>query len=275
MTKNVVYIVIILVLLVMTIFFWQRSRELSYRLGLIQERIEESKQEKIKQVDERGLLGEAKIAIVLDDWGYNLNNLEAAWKLGVPVTLSILPNLPYSWKIAKAANNKGLEVILHLPLEPYESLRLEEGTIMIDMQDKEILRNLEKAISSVPGLMGISNHMGSRATEDEKVMGIIFGRMKKDGLYFLDSIVTSKSVCRNLSRRMGVKFVHRSVFLDNEADPEYIKGQIRELAKQALATDWAIGVGHDRLSTLEAIKEMIPELKDMGIRVVKVSELVE
>ncbi|MDB4349788.1 divergent polysaccharide deacetylase family protein [Omnitrophica bacterium] len=284
--KNAVYIAVIAVLAVTSIFYWQRSRVLSYRLTLIQERIEESRKEiKEKALKEKAeetlrkkakeALSKARVAIILDDWGYNVNNVADALALDAPITFSILPNLPFSQRIARAAQGSGKEVILHLPMEPYEDLPLEKNTIMTDMTDAQILLNLEKAILSVPHLKGISNHMGSKATEDERLMSAIFKRMEKGELYFLDSLVTNGSVCRDLSRRLGVKFVARSVFLDNESDPEYIKGQIRELAHQALNTGWALGIGHDRALTIEVLSVMIPELKDMGIEIVPVSEIAQ
>ncbi len=267
MQKNILYI-IIAILLITTVFFWHRARELSLRLSLIQERIEEAKERIEKPVLK------AKVGIVLDDFGYNLNNIKDLWEIDAAITLSILPNLPYSTEIARAAEERGLEVMLHLPLEPKEHFRLEEGTIMTDMTEEEILETLEKAISSVPGLAGISSHMGSRATEDERVMAAIFERMKEENLYFLDSLVTNKSVCKSLSGRMSIKFIHRSVFLDNESDVEYIKKNLRDLADQALRTGWALGVGHDRPLTISVIKEMIAVLEGMGIEVVPVSEIV-
>jgi len=277
--KDSFYITVIVILLIATAFFWYRSSRLGGRLELIQDRIEESRKARADS-EEPGPKPEpaqykAKVAIVLDDFGYNVNNLKELWELDAPVTLSILPNLPFSRTIAKAAKDRGIEHILHLPLEPYEPKPLEQGTIMTAMTDEEVLENLETAIASVPGLKGISNHMGSKATEDKRVMSLIFDRMKRDNLYFLDSLVTSKSVCRQLCRKTGVEFARRSVFLDNEADIEYITGQIEELAGQALATGWAIGIGHDRPLTIKAISQMLPELEKMGVKTVFLSELTE
>ena len=216
----------------------------------------------------------AKIAIVIDDFGYSLKNLDTLFGLEVPVTISILPNLPYSGKIAEKAARHNYEVILHLPLEPREDNKpLEEATIFCSMQEEEILRELERAIGSVPNLAGISNHMGSKATADERLMTIIFQRMKKSGLFFLDNLVIPDSVCEKIAGRIGIRFVRRSVFLDNESSADYIKSQINQLKYQALKTGWAVGVGHDRSPTLSAIKEMIPQLEKDGIKFVFLSEL--
>lgn len=277
--KNIIYTVIIAILLATTVFYWHRSRELSYRLALIQQRIEKAKSAKVAEQATKERLEQpsckARVAIVLDDFGYNMNNLKAVWDLDIPITLSILPNLPYSKAIAKAAKEKKAEVMLHLPLEPDEHLRLESDTIMTAMSDDEIGVKLEKAISCVPNLRGISNHMGSKATEDRRVMSTIYKRMKKSNLYFLDSLVTNKSVCKDLAGEMNIKFASRSVFLDNELDKAYIEDQLMELAKKALSTDWAIGIGHDRGLTISTIKETIPALQKLGIEFVFVSDIVE
>lgn len=270
MKNNFTY-ALIAILLVTSIFFFNKSRNLSRRLDLIQKRIEESRAA-MEAVPEPY---KAKIAIVIDDLGYNLNNVGEIWALNVPVTLSILPSLSYSKKIAQMAAKKNIEVILHLPLEPHENLRLEKDTIMTSMTDEEIKASLDKSILSIPGLKGVSGHMGSKATEDKRVMSVVLNDLKVRELYFLDSLVTSGSICSELSRSLGVKSASRSIFLDNEADSVYIRGQLTKLIKRALAADHAIGIGHDRALTIAAIREMLPKLEEMRVEVVSLSELVE
>ena len=213
---------------------------------------------KTLEVKERG-----KVAIVLDDCGYNVRNLEKIFALDIPITFSILPHLAYSKRVAE-----------HLPLEPHEKNKpVEKITILCSMERDEVLRELDSAIASVPGLAGISNHMGSKATEDERLMGIIFERVKQRGLFFMDNIVTANSVCKQVAQSAGIKLARRSVFLDNKSDIDYIKGQIQRLERLAIKTGWAIGVGHDRPNTLTAIEEIIPAMKKKGIKFVFLSEL--
>ena len=216
-----------------------------------------------------------RIAIVIDDWGYNLNNLSLLADISYPLTLSVLPALPYSERISSEAKKRGLEVILHLPLEPLPSefKRLEQNTIMTDMDEAKIKNILLADLSGIHGVKGISNHMGSKATTSAKVMETVFLVMKKRGLYFFDSLVSRGSVAKSLSRTIGIKFAKRDIFLDNEASPDYIKGQIKKLKNIALSRGYAIGVGHDRATTLRVLIEVMPELKKEGLKFVFVSEL--
>lgn len=218
-----------------------------------------------------------KIAIIIDDWGYNLNNLHFLDQIHYPLTISILPRLAYSREIAYEANNKGLEIILHLPLEPLpsEKRRLEQNTITTDMDQARIRDIFLQDLNSVMGARGVSNHMGSQATANLRVMEIIFGEMKKKNLYFLDSLVSKESICKSLSRKMDIGFGQRDIFLDNKDEPEYIKGQIYKLKLRAKRRGFAIGVGHDKRMTLEVLKEMLPQLEKEGYKFVFVSELVK
>jgi len=218
------------------------------------------------------LAAKGEIAIVLDDWGYSLNNLKIADEIKYPVTLAILPNLPYSQKIAEEANARGWEVILHMPMEPMERYNLEKDTILTSMPEREMLRILDKDLTSIPYLVGISNHMGSKATSNSRTMTIIFKELKRRNLYFLDSFVTSKSVCSELSNKLNLREFRRDVFLDNMNDRAYIKKQMLTLKTKASKNGFAIGIGHDRTKTLEVLREVMPQLAKEGYEFVYLSD---
>jgi len=216
-----------------------------------------------------------KIAIVLDDWGYNLENLNLLDEIKYPLTISILPNLNYSRLLAKKLHQKNFEVILHLPLQPHEKVPLEKDTIMTSMDEAKIKEILKNDLANLIYVKGVSNHMGSRATEDARIMGIIFKELKKRKLYFLDSFVSSNSVCQDLAHQMQLKFAKRDIFLDNTEEASYIKNQINKLKIRARIYDTAIGIGHNHKVTLEVLKEMMPKLAKEGYKFVFVSELVK
>lgn len=217
-----------------------------------------------------------KIAIVLDDFGYNMNNLDALFSPGLPVTLSVLPNLPYSRRVAEMARSKGFEVILHLPLEANDkSAPAESDTIRTDMNEKVIESMLDQELASVPGLTGISNHQGSKATENTATMSVIMADLKKKNLYFFDSLVTDKSVCRDVAKKFNVRYAKRDIFLDDDLSQEYIEKQMLSLRRFAFRKGSAIAVGHDRKSTLAVLKRMMPELAAEGIEFVTLSDMVK
>ncbi|MCM8770629.1 MAG: divergent polysaccharide deacetylase family protein [Candidatus Omnitrophica bacterium] len=218
-----------------------------------------------------------KIAIVLDDWGQNLNNFNLIKNIRQPLTLAILPNLVYSRRIALEAKIRNFEIILHLPMEPYPrpGLILEKDTITTEMDDLTIKDILLKQLKRLPYIRGVNNHMGSKATADYRVMRIIFEELKKKNLYFLDSYVSANSICFKLTRGIKIRFARRDVFLDNEDNPDYIRAQLEKLKQLAQSRGYAIGIGHDRKITLEVLKEELPKLQKQGFKFVTVSELIK
>jgi len=216
-----------------------------------------------------------RIAIVIDDWGYNMNNAGLIGNIKSPLTASVLPNLPFSRSIADGLREKGFQVILHLPLESREGYRLEKNTILTSMSEQSIKQILLRDFYSLGPIKGVSNHMGSKATVDARIMGIIFAELKKRGLYFLDSLVSSGSVCSDEAKKLNLCYVRRDVFLDNVEEPQYIRKQIYKLKNLAELHGKAIGIGHDRKVTLEVLKDMIPQLEKEGYRFVFVSDLTQ
>ena len=231
----------------------------------------------------RGSRPKGVVAFVIDDWGYNRRNIELVFEIDRPLTISILPNLHYSRDIARAVrkNSKRHDIILHLPLESKSNEAAEINTIRCNMENSKIISLLEENVGSIPGLIGVSNHQGSKATEDTRVMGVILRELKKRRLFFLDSLTTPNSVCSDIARDIKLRYAQRDVFLDltDQTDLEhfesYIRKQIKELARVAMMKGSAIGIGHNEKVTLEVIKDSIPELERQGIKIVPLKKLVK
>jgi len=217
-----------------------------------------------------------KVAVVMDDFGYNASDMDDFFAAGYPITLSILPNQRYSEKIAREAHSRGYEVILHLPLEASkDDVKEEPGTIRTSMNDSEITSLLNIELASTPHIDGVSNHMGSKATEDRRVMSTVAGVLKKKKMYFFDSLTSRKSVAREASIDAGIRYGRRDIFLDIPNDPSYIEKQLLALRKMAFAKGSAIAVCHDRHNTISVLKKMMPLLAEDGINFVFLSELVK
>jgi hypothetical protein len=152
---------------------------------------------------------------------------------------------------------------------------LEKDTIMTNMDKEKMLTILRSALEDLSYAVGVSNHQGSKFTQNKKAVTVIFEELKKRDLFFIDSL-TSRSVCEKVAKKLGVKFAKRDIFLDNKLDPKYIEAQLKKLIKKAKKNGSAIGIGHDRTLTLEVLARLMPEFeKKEKIRFVFVSELVQ
>ncbi|MEA3489112.1 MAG: divergent polysaccharide deacetylase family protein [Candidatus Omnitrophota bacterium] len=215
------------------------------------------------------------VALVLDDFGYTRRNLEALRKIDVPVTLAVLPNVPYTHKVCAFAGKNGQEVILHLPMEPESGeAHLEQDTIRADMDDASVRRIIARDLDSVSSAKGASNHMGSKATKNRRLMKVVLGDLKERNMFFLDSLTTRESECGRVARELDIPYAKRDIFIDNELDPGHIRKQMEKLERLALANGKALAIGHDRAVTIEVLREVVPKMSEKGIRFVTLSDYI-
>ncbi|MDR7606296.1 MAG: divergent polysaccharide deacetylase family protein, partial [Armatimonadota bacterium] len=220
---------------------------------------------------------QVRVAVVLDDAGMRLDELDRALRVGRPLTLAILPGLPHSEELARRARQAGLEVLLHLPMEPEDpelASQLGELAVRVDMAEEDIVRTVKSALRAVPGAVGVNNHMGSKATADPRVMRAVLRALREDGMFFVDSRTTPKSSAEVVAKELGVRVARRMVFLDNDPSPEAVRTQIRQLVELARRHGSAVAIGHaNRPHTAEVLAEMVPEMERAGVRLVPVGEL--
>ena len=217
-----------------------------------------------------------KAAFIIDDLGYETEVAKKMMELEFPVALSILPFLQYSEFTAEEGEKNNKEIMLHLPMEANNNgTDPGPGAIKSDMSEEEIRQAVRDCIFNFPYIIGVNNHMGSKITEDREIMEIVLEEIKKYNLFFIDSVTTKDSIAYEVAREMEIKSAVRSVFLDNENDMDYIKGQMLEVQETALREGEAIAIGHSRINTFYVLKRMVPELIKAGIEIVPVSELVK
>lgn len=216
-----------------------------------------------------------KVAIIIDDMGADRKMSRKFLELDAVLTYSILPFSPLQEEVREMALKKGMEIMLHLPMEPQEYPGIDPGPggLLTSMSPDELIDQLKKDLAAVAGVVGVNNHMGSRMTEKSEQMNQIFSVLKKEGLFFIDSRTSPASLCRPSARLFRVPFGERDVFLDHVQKPEVIREQIEHLLSLASKKGEAIGIGHPHAVTLEVLQEMLPRINGK-VRLVPVSELV-
>ncbi len=219
-----------------------------------------------------------RVAFLLDDAGGRMEELDRAVRIGRPVALAILPGLPYSTELARRASEAGLEVLLHLPMEPEDPEKaraMGPGGVYGEMSEEEIVRVVRSNLDQLPGVVGINNHMGSRGTSDPRVLRAVMRVVRERGLFFVDSRTSPRSVAEQVAGEAKVPIAVRSIFLDNTPDPEVIRQQVRRLVALARRRGTALAIGHiNRPYTAEVLREMVPEIEAEGVEIVPVHALV-
>jgi len=216
----------------------------------------------------------AKLALIVDDCGQWIDTERGFVALDVPLTLSVLPDVPYTGTIAREAAASGKGVMLHLPMETVSGMNPGPGKVTTEMTDAQIVAQVEADLAQIPLARGVNNHEGSKASADPRVMNDVIGVLAKRGdLFFIDSMTSAASVGERVAAAKGVPTAARDVFLDNQENVAYSEAQLREAAAIARRNGSAIAIGHPRATTLAAVKALIPELQAEGIEFVLASSL--
>jgi len=225
-----------------------------------------------------GLDSRPAIALIIDDLGNQRTQGLRAITLPGPVTCAFLPFGPYTQTLARRAHGLDKEIMLHLPMQAlnHEDLRVEAGTLTIDMSEQQFLDSVAREIAAVPYVSGLNNHKGSMLTQHPGDMAWLMQAISRRGdLFFVDSRTTSATVAQQLANEYGVPAMSRNVFLDNTQDREAIRTQFRKLVAIARRDGTALGIGHPLGLTLDVLTEELGRLDSYGVQLLPVSRLIE
>jgi polysaccharide deacetylase 2 family uncharacterized protein YibQ len=217
----------------------------------------------------------ARLAIILDDLGNDSAAAQAIFAMPYPLTISILPNHTHSTEIAEQAKQRGDQVMLHLPMQSLAKEHPEAQELRGGMSRADVSRMVSQFLNEVPGVIGVNNHQGSASTADKKLMAELMPVLKDRKLFYVDSRTSAATVAYDTAQRFGVRTAFRNVpFLDDVENVSAIRRQIEIAIAGAAKKKDAIAIGHAHPSTLEALKETLPEAKTHGVKLVFASELV-
>lgn len=199
-------------------------------------------------------LKKGRIAIVIDDFGRSVQEVDAMNDLGIPVTFAVLPFEVRTGAVVDHLKKLDVEVILHLPMEPGNGKNPGLGALRASMTEDEIRKATRKAFRAVPIAAGVNNHMGSRLTAERAVMDVVMDEVAAQGVFFIDSRTSAESVAYQVALEKQIPSAERRVFLDTDPSEESILEQCHRLAQLAEKHGSAIAIGHPYDSTHSVLK---------------------
>jgi len=234
------------------------------------------KKEKVKPLSPKPL-PLRQVAIIIDDIGYDLKPVKELLKINADLTFAILPLCPHTREAAEMFHQAHRETLLHLPMEPvsYPREKPGNGALFTDMNDEELGFQLEKDIAAVPYISGVNNHMGSKFMMDEKKLTLVFNKLKKNKLFFVDSRTSVDSKAFATAENVGLPIAARKIFLDNSHDYNEIYNNVINIVPQNGDVSPVIIIGHPYPETIRAISDGLKVLRKKGVSIVPVSQLIK
>jgi len=218
-----------------------------------------------------------QVAIIIDDIGYDLKQIQELLKINADITFAILPLCPHTREAAEMFHKAHRETLLHLPMEPlsYPRVKPGQGALFTDMSNDEIIFQLEKNIAAVPYISGVNNHMGSKFMMDEKKLTVVFNKLKNKRLFFVDSRTTPDTKAFVTAEKVGLPVAARKIFLDNNRDYNEIYNILINVAKKNGDDSPVILIGHPYPETIKAVSDAVKVLKEKEITIVPVSRIIK
>jgi polysaccharide deacetylase 2 family uncharacterized protein YibQ len=223
---------------------------------------------------EKNVTGRGSISVVIDDVGNNIEELKPFLKFPGCITFAVLPLLRYSRESSRLIREAGKDVLLHLPMEAHNGTDPGPGAILASLDPGTIEATLNADLESVPGAIGVNNHMGSKATADIGVMEVVLSSLKEKGLFFLDSRTTPETRVKEAAKLTDIPLLERSIFLDNEKTIEAVRAQFEKGLKIAEETGNCVLIGHlQNKIVLDVLWEFLPLMEKMSYKLITLKEL--
>lgn len=202
----------------------------------------------------------AKMAIIIDDFGYRYKTENQILKLPLPISISILPDSPHGLEMAEKAHQQGREILIHLPMAPLYRQNLEKNTLLPSMQQNEIEQIIHKAMEKVPYAKGINNHMGSAMTINIAAMRRVMNVLKESDYYYVDSMTVARSKGYQTALESGIPALQRHVFLDHVINVNDIRRQFNIAVAVARKQGFVVVIGHPHPETVLILQQEIATL---------------
>ena len=214
-------------------------------------------------------------SIIIDDLGNNLEYGQDIINLPAALTIAILPETTYANDLAHLAAKKQKEVMLHLPMQSIEHHKHSPGTLDLHMTQNEFKKQLQQDLNSVPYVRGVNNHMGSLLTRHPGHMSWLMDELsKRDGLYFIDSKTTNKSIADKIAIEYEIPHLSRDFFLDPDENENTLRVQFDRFINKINQRGYALAIAHPYPKTIQFLQRHLKELEAQGIKLLPVSKLI-
>ena len=219
----------------------------------------------------------ARIAILISGMGLSeVATTQAINSLPGAVTLAFGPygrNLP-GW--VRKARDKGHEVMLQVPLEPFDYPDNDPGphTLLTSLSPEENIKRLHWVMSRFSGYTGITNNMGAKFAATQDAFLPVLEEVKSRGLIYLDDGTASGSTAGQIARDLGLDFSVSQIVIDEERNATEIDLALIKLETLAQENGLAIGIGTSLPLTIGRVAKWIAALKSKGIEIIPVSAAV-
>jgi polysaccharide deacetylase 2 family uncharacterized protein YibQ len=218
-----------------------------------------------------------KIAIVVGGLGISPSATQAALNaLPAGVTLGFAPYARDAGQWAAQARGRGHEVLLEIPMEPFDFPDSDPGphTLRAGQDEDANIQRLAWALTRFTGYAGVTNLLGQRFLSDAEALSPALTYLNRRGLYFFDNGAASQSVLPTVAGQLGMPVAQSGAAVDTIQTALEIDRRLSELETQARANGSAVGSAFLYPVSIARISQWARGLQSRGFVLVPVSAIV-
>ena len=224
------------------------------------------------------LKGRKPISLLITGLGVGAKATEAAIKeLPPAVTLAFAPFSADLQRWIAAARQAGHEVLLEVPMEPFDYPDSDPGphTLRPMLGEDANIERLKWALTRATGYAGITNLQGGRFLSSAGATAPIMSYLARRGLMFYDSGTAAvSSAASNAASQASAAYVGSDLNIDRVATAPAIDQRLSLLESQARSNGSAAGTGFLYPLTLDRVVAWAKGLKGRGFVLVPASAIV-
>ncbi len=217
-----------------------------------------------------------RVAIIIGGLGLDADGTRAALAaLPGQVTLAFAPYGDTISDDVVAARDRGHELLLQIPMEPFNYPRTDPGpnTLTADASTERNRQRLHWLLSRMTNYVGVMNYMGGRFTSEERAITPVVQEIGARGLLYVDDGSAPRSRTEEAARGTA-PYVRADIILDADLSAAAIDAQLRQLTILARQRGAAIATATAFPVTIERVAAYVRQARDRGLSVAPVSALV-
>ena len=215
-----------------------------------------------------------RIAIVVGGVGISAaGTADAASMLPPPITFAMSPYGADLGKLAERARSEGHELLLQLPMEPFDYPDNDPGpqTLLTSLPAEQNIDRLHWLMSRFQGYVGVVSAMGARFTASEQALKPVIADAAKRGLIYVDDGASSRSIAGQIAGAQNMPFAKTDVVIDAVPTPTEIDHALNRLEMTARQNGSAVGLASAQPATIERIAAWAKKVEDRGFVLVPIS----
>lgn len=209
-----------------------------------------------------------RVALIVSGLGFSVETTRKAIETLPPeVTLSFVPYAGNLQTWIDMARAHGHEVLLELPMEPFDSAAIDTGpqTLLSSGAGAENQRRLEDLLSRAVGYCGVTNYQGARFANSAEASAHFHEVLQARGLAFLAVGVPVRSPLLEEARKHKVASASAERVLDARREAGAIAAQLEALETQARSRGDALGSGFGYPVTIDQVALWAGEARNRGL----------